>query len=122
MVEGFERVAVDPADISGPPFPVVEVAGRQVVLVRTGDGVLRAFPNTCPHLGQPLGCGELHDTTIECPAHFYAYDLVTGANTFPGDDHDLALQVFEVREEAGSVFIGVDEDTPQQPTTARPPS
>ncbi|MDX1621795.1 MAG: Rieske 2Fe-2S domain-containing protein [Nitriliruptorales bacterium] len=119
-MDGFERVAAS-GEVTGPPYPLVEVAGRQIVLVRTDDGVIRAFPNTCPHLGQPLRSGELHGPVLECPTHFYAYDLTDGHNTFPGDDRDLELQVFEVREQDGQVHVRVPPDTPEQPTTAEPP-
>lgn len=92
-----------------------------MVLARTGDGVVRAFPNACPHLGQPLRTGELTGATLECSAHYYAYDLTTGENTFPGDDTDLSLQIYPVREVDGEVFVRVPSETPPQPTTAQPP-
>lgn len=119
-MEGFVRVAASD-EVAGTPFLVVEVAGRAVVLLRTGDGVVRAFPNTCPHLGQPLRSGQLSGSTLECPVHFYAYDLTTGRNTFPGDRGDLALQLYEVREDDGAVYVRVPPDMPPQPTTADPP-
>lgn len=120
-MEGFVRVASSDEVPSAPPFAVVEVAGRRLVLARTGDGAVRAFPDTCPHLGQPLRSSELSGTTLACPAHFYAYDLTTGRNTFPGDAHDLTLQIYEAREDDGVVYVRVPPDTPPQPTTADPP-
>lgn len=119
-MEGYVR-ACRSDEVDAAPFPVVETEGREVVVLRTDDGELRAVPNVCPHLGQPLRRGELHGTTLECPAHFYAYDLTTGRNTFPGDDRDLALQLYEAVERDGEVFVKVPPGTPRQPTTAEPP-
>lgn len=118
--EGYVRVAAS-GDLRDRPFLVVEVAQRDVVLVRTGDGTVRAFPNTCPHLGQPLRSGEVSGTVLECPIHFYAFDLTTGRNTFPGGSEDVTLQIYDVREAGGEIFVRIPAGTPPQPTTARPP-
>ena len=81
------------------------VHDRQVLLGRTGDGVIRAFDAACPHLGNPLRQGALEGCTLACPHHFYEYDLATGRNVFPGDDRDLDLPVHDVRVVAGEVEV-----------------
>lgn len=93
------------ADVGGAPFLPVEAHGRPVLLARTADGVIRAFDAACPHLGNPLRQGELHGCVLECPHHFYAYDLETGANVFPRDDRDLRLAVHEARVVDGEVEV-----------------
>lgn len=92
-------------DVGGAPFLAVGVGGREVLLARTDDGSLYAFDAACPHLGNPLRHGHLTGCTLECPHHFYAYDLASGANVFPGDHADLRLAVHEVREVDGEVEV-----------------
>lgn len=88
-----------------PPFLAVRVEERDVLLVRDGAGRIHATDLACPHLGSPLIRGELDAGTISCPRHFYAYDLASGRNTFPGDEHDLALAVHEVEVRDGRVLV-----------------
>lgn len=102
--DGFVRVAAS-ADVGGPPFLRVTVEGTEVLVGRLADGSVRAFSPRCPHLQQPLTSAFVTGTTLECPFHFYAYDLDTGVNTFPGDDDDLALPVHEAIERDGQVFV-----------------
>jgi nitrite reductase (NADH) small subunit len=83
--DGYVRVATS-AEVGGPPFLRVEAAGTTLLLARLSDGTVRAFGAACPHLRQPLTHGIVTGTTLECPFHFYAYDLDTGRNTFPGDE------------------------------------
>ena len=56
---------------------VGEVAGRSLFVVRSQDGELRAFYNTCRHRGtRLLAAGERRVTRfIRCPYHSWAYDL-----------------------------------------------
>lgn len=88
-----------------PPFLTVQVEGRDLLLVRDAGGRVRATDLLCPHLGSPLTRGELDGESISCPRHFYAYDLGTGRNTFPGDERDLALGVHDVEERDGRVLV-----------------
>lgn len=102
--DGFVRVAAS-ADVGGAPFLRVTVAGTEVLVGRLADGTVRAFSPRCPHLQQPLTSAIVTGSTLECPFHFYAYDLDSGANTFPGDDADLALPLHDVRERDGEVLV-----------------
>jgi nitrite reductase/ring-hydroxylating ferredoxin subunit len=104
--DGFVRVAAS-ADVGGAPFHRVVVGEVALLLARVDDGTIRAFSAACPHLGQPLTHGILTGCILECPFHFYAYDLDTGGNTFPGDDDDARLPVYEIRERDGGVFVGI---------------
>jgi phenylpropionate dioxygenase-like ring-hydroxylating dioxygenase large terminal subunit len=104
--DGYVRVAAS-GDVGGPPFLRVELAGHPVLLARLDDGGIRAFAAGCPHLGQPLTHGILGGRTLECPFHFYAYDLDTGRNAFPGDADDLALPLHHVVERDGEVFLRI---------------
>lgn len=101
----------DPIDVAAvddvpttPPLLRVQAGSDELLLVRVGDAV-HAVELACPHLGSPLTRGELDGTTLACPRHFYAYDLCSGQNTFPGDDADVALGVRDVEVRDGRVLV-----------------
>jgi phenylpropionate dioxygenase-like ring-hydroxylating dioxygenase large terminal subunit len=49
---------------------------QPIFLVRGGDGVVRAFYNTCQHRGAPLVAGAGNTgRRLVCPYHSWAYDL-----------------------------------------------
>jgi phenylpropionate dioxygenase-like ring-hydroxylating dioxygenase large terminal subunit len=87
-----------------PPFLRVAIGERDVMLVRTGDGQLRACAAACSHLSQPMTRGTLEGTVLECPHHCYAYDLADGSCVFPGPD-ERGLDVFDVVVADGRVLV-----------------
>lgn len=101
--------AVDVAAVddvpAAPPFLRVRVHDRELLLLRDGTGEIRAVDLACPHLGSPLTTGELQGTVLECPRHYYAYDLASGRNTFPGEVRDLALATHKVERRDGRVLV-----------------
>lgn len=115
--DGYVRVAAS-ADVGGAPFLRVTVEGTEVLVGRLADGSVRAFSPRCPHLQQPLTSAIVTGTTLECPFHFYAYDLVSGENTFPGDDRDLALPVHDVIERDGAVLVRLRPAAPGSSATS----
>lgn len=102
---GFVDVAGAAEVPADAPFLQVRVHGRDLLLLRDGSGTVRAVDRACPHLGNPMTHGCVTRGVLECPHHFYAYELADGRNTFPGDDHDVALDVHDVRERAGRVLV-----------------
>jgi len=56
----------------------IEIAGRSVLLVRSGDDV-HATSNVCPHAGSPLSHGSLKGTTVQCPMHGIRFRLTDGS-------------------------------------------
>jgi len=60
------------------------VGTREILIVRTGDGV-RVYDGVCPHLGGPLLEGRISARAVVCPWHAYAFDAGTGrCLTVPG--------------------------------------
>lgn len=52
----------------------VPFVGGEIVLYRTGSGVLRAVNAYCPHLGAHLGHGgRVNGESLVCPFHGFAY-------------------------------------------------
>ena len=97
--------AVASAELAIGVFVPVDVGEQRVIVTRLDGGDVAAFDAACPHQGHPLTRGTLEAGRVVCPHHFYAYDPVTGANTFPGDVRDLALPVYEVVERDGLVWV-----------------
>lgn len=90
---------------SAPPFAVAKVDGQRVLLARLPDGRLRAFPDACPHLAQPLRRAELDGTVLTCRHHRHRYDLADGRCVWPGDELDDDLPVLEAGEVDGVVWV-----------------
>lgn len=86
--------------------------GREIMLGRV-DGRCHAVGAKCPHAGGPLAEGVLHGTTVICPWHKAAFDLVSGHRREPPAMDDLPY--YPVREAEGVIRV---ELTPKQ---TRPP-
>lgn len=60
--------------------------GRQIALFNL-EGKIFALDNACPHMGGPLGEGEIEDGCVTCPLHAWQFDIKTGlCVNIPGDD------------------------------------
>lgn len=60
--------------------------GRQIALFNI-NGSFYALENVCPHMGGPLGDGEIEDSMVTCPWHGWQFDIKTGlCINVPGDD------------------------------------
>src|SRR5205823_3122992 len=98
-----------------------EVAGEPLLVVRDGDGVLRAFFNVCRHRAAPLlsePCGTA--TKLRCPYHGWTYDLAGRLRGTPEFDgvadfrrEDNGLVPVAVAEWGPLVFVNLDQ--PEQP-------
>jgi Rieske 2Fe-2S family protein len=110
-------------DVSGGGrFLRVNAAGRDLVLVRGGDGALRGFHNVCRHRGAALCLeprGQLR-RAIRCMYHSWTYDLdgrlvaAPNAHEMPDLPKDrFGLVSVLVEEWLGYVWVNLD-------TTAAP--
>ena len=100
-------------------YMAVRVMGEPAVVVRGGDGGLRAFSNTCAHRGVEVIRGEGNTDHFSCPYHGWSYDLegaLTGA-AFMEDSEEFdparcGLPPLRLGTWAGWVFIAFDDDAP----------
>ena len=77
---------------------VVQVAGKDILLVKT-KGALFACEPECPHHYAPLLGAVLKDIgRISCPRHGYRFDLVTG-ECEGRPEYTLKVYPLEVRGE-----------------------
>lgn len=60
--------------------------GREIALFNL-NGSIYALDNLCPHMGGPLGEGEIENSIVTCPWHGWQFDIRTGiCENMPGED------------------------------------
>jgi choline monooxygenase len=87
-------------------FFTTEIAGEPILVVRDGDGVLRAFYNVCRHRAAPVvteAAGKA--SRLRCRYHGWTYDLSGCLRGAPEFDGVLDF----CREEQGLVGLAVAE-------------
>lgn len=88
-------------------------AGQKDVCLTHFDGRFSALENKCPHQGGPLGEGSIENGMLRCPWHGYDYHPCTGQ---PPAGFDDCLETFQVKEENGAIFVGMEEATEHKRT------
>jgi phenylpropionate dioxygenase-like ring-hydroxylating dioxygenase large terminal subunit len=100
-------------------YRTIDTVGGPVILLRDGDGALRAFANCCRHRGSLLLTGTGNAQSIVCPYHAWSYRLdgallaAPGMARTPGFDkaaHALAAVRMETWQ--GFMFINFDRAAP----------
>jgi phenylpropionate dioxygenase-like ring-hydroxylating dioxygenase large terminal subunit len=101
----------DVADVGD--WHALDYIGESVIVVRGGDGTLRAFTNVCRHRGSRLvdgsrGCAK----KLVCPYHAWTYDLdgrltgVPDAASYPAlDKASHGLAPVEIETWRGFIFV-----------------
>lgn len=81
----MEKLA-DIKDISeGKSLIVKDSEGREIALFNL-EGEIFALENVCPHMGGPLGEGEIEEDCVTCPWHGWEFNIRSGAcNNMPGE-------------------------------------
>ncbi len=81
----------------------VEVNGEKIAVFNK-DG-LYALEATCVHQNQSIACGNIEGDIVECPHHFWHYNLKTGDLL----DYlkDIKLQTYPVEEKNDGIYIDV---------------
>ena len=113
------QIVCHESDVPAPgDYHILDYIGESVVVVRGGDGRLRAFTNVCRHRGArllngPSGCAR----RIVCPYHAWCYDTdgrlvgVPLRATYPSLDmgaHGLAP--VDIERWRGFVFVRLADD------------
>lgn len=96
-------------------FFTTTVGFEPVVVVRGGDGVLRAMSNVCRHRAGPIARGEGKRPVLQCGYHGWTYDLSGRLRTTPefdgaaGFERDACrLPQFGVDTWNDLVFVNID--------------
>lgn len=84
----------------------VEVEGRKIALVATGNGAYYALEDKCSHENYPLSDGEIIDgDRVECIYHGAKFDPASGrAVALPAI---RPVKTYDVKVEDGAVLIDV---------------
>lgn len=77
----------------------------EVLVVRDGNGELRAMDGTCPHEDFPLVHGLLDGTVLTCANHLWSFDTTTGRGINPPS---CRLQRFALKVTDGDVYVDTD--------------
>jgi len=96
-----------------------DIAGESILIMRGGDGELRAFYNVCSHRAHQLlqGAGELGGGNIVCPYHGWAYatqgQLISARGServanFDADRGKLCLKQVQVEVFANFIFVNLN--------------
>lgn len=94
-----------PADC--PPGQAVTVAaGGWSIALANVDGRYHAIENTCPHMGGPLGRGELQGELLLCPWHAWRFDVRTGC---AAANPDVKVYRFNVKIDGDRVWVEVPQ-------------
>jgi phenylpropionate dioxygenase-like ring-hydroxylating dioxygenase large terminal subunit len=102
----------------------VEIAGVPLIVVRSGDGIIRAFFNSCRHRGSRLLSGTGNCRLIRCPYHAWAYDTSGALVATPLVEEEMrelrsGLALHPVRLEVvdGFLFAAIDGGLPSARAT-----
>jgi toluene monooxygenase system ferredoxin subunit len=80
---------------------VLEIDGQLVLLVNV-DGGIRAYADSCPHLGTRLSRGSLRRNVLTCSTHGWEFDARSGQGINP---KTACLESVAVKVEDGEIFI-----------------
>ncbi len=91
-------------------YKAMEVAGVPVLVLRGGDGAVRAYLNICPHRGAILADGQGTRTRFTCPYHGWTFlqDGQLAAYPLPsefGEVGDARLVALPSFERAGMIWV-----------------
>ncbi len=70
------------------------------------SGDIAAFSSICPHALGDLSQGWLSGNEIDCPVHFYRFDIRTGECTYPKGGPRLRL--YTVKIEGSTVLVKIE--------------
>ncbi|HEV2815752.1 MAG TPA: aromatic ring-hydroxylating dioxygenase subunit alpha [Allosphingosinicella sp.] len=111
------QIVCHASDIPGAgDWRTLDLPGESVIVIRGGDGALRAFANVCRHRGSRLVDGEAGCAKrLTCPYHAWTYAAdgrlvgVPNREDYPGlDQRALGLIPVEMEVWRGFVFIRLE--------------
>lgn len=113
------QMACRAEDIPAPgDFVEYAIGDQSFLIVRGGDGAVRAFANVCRHRGNTLRTGSGHCRELRCRYHGWAWALDGRLADIPDrhltvgvNDDDYGLAEAAVGEWAGFVFLHPDRRT-----------
>ena len=90
-------------------------AGHKGLCITHFEGKISALDNKCPHQGGPLGEGSIENGMLRCPWHGWDFHPCTGK---PPGGFDDGVETFEIKEEEGAIYVGMEEEKPHETTVS----
>jgi 3-phenylpropionate/trans-cinnamate dioxygenase ferredoxin subunit len=97
------------ADLPAGRMQVCRLAGREILVCHTRDGVF-AVDNLCTHADARMSEGWLRGTRLVCPLHGACFDLRDGLVLAPPATRALATHA--VRITAGMIEVALNPSAP----------
>lgn len=98
-------------------YVTTEVLNQSLIVIRGGDGEVRAFYNVCRHRGHELMSGKGRVNRITCPYHAWTYGLDGTLAGVRNADRvkkfnagDFPLSRVRLETLAGLIFVNLDPD------------
>lgn len=88
-----------------PGVATIVRAGRYEIAIFDVSGELRAYENSCPHQGGPIGEGIVDGDTVTCPWHAWCFNLSDGSMAI---GEFAALRPFAVRVAGDDVYVSAE--------------
>ncbi len=114
QVIGFAGEVAEPNS-----YITAESMGIPIVVVRDGEGQLRAFINACGHRGAKVATGHGNQKRLNCGFHGWSYALDGSLAGRPKDDcfasdrSDCGLVSLPVSDRSGIIMVGLKSDMDQ---------
>ena len=110
----WHKVLTNKAELPEGRVKTVTAAHKGICLTHF-EGKFSALDNKCPHQGGPLGEGSIENGMLRCPWHGWDFHPCTGK---PPGGYDDGIATYEVKEEEGAIFVGMEEETPHDTTVS----
>ncbi len=94
----------------------ITIGGKPVAL-SFKDGKFGAVAGRCPHVGGPLGEGQLAGDAVVCPWHGWSFHRCDGKSA---KGYPIAVAAYELQEADGALWIRFDTATPAQAPQREP--
>lgn len=102
-------------ELSAHGFIKEYVLQEKKVLLSYVDGKFGAIYSRCNHMGGPLAKGRIHDGHVECPWHYWQFDLKTGQAKSPTQEplasNGGCLPSYPLKIENGNLLINLQSET-----------
>lgn len=81
----------------------IDLDGKKIAVFNK-DGFY-ALDALCAHQDQSIACGNIEDGIVECPHHFWHYNLKSGKLL----DYlkDVKLQTYPIEEKSDGIYIDI---------------
>lgn len=116
VVEGWYWAMPSSRLATGRALPL-NFLGREMVLYRGTDGLVRALDGYCPHMGAHLAEGKVEGESIRCLFHYWKFDPRGSCIEIPCQLNTSMvprIQTWPVLEEYGLIWIWTGEE-PRRP-------